>query len=428
MSSDEARSTPWASSVPVLATLFFLSGVSGLIYQVVWFRMLARAFGVTVFAVTTVLVVFMTGLALGSFAASRLSPSRPKLLTYGALEGAVAITASASTALMIKLPQMFGPMMVAFGASGAAITALRVLASAVVLLPPTFLMGATLPVLSAHVAETRGTRATESGAGLLYGVNTLGAVVGVLLSGFVLLAALGERGTILLAVALSLAVGAGSFALGARGQERPLDGRPATERSGRARRVLLVAFLSGVCALSFEVVWFRILTLLLGNSVYGFSCMLGAYLVGVGLGSVAMARWASSLANPLRALGVLELTIALASLASLEVFLLIGLGHTEPRYAYGLIWNKGDFVSLFVSSLFIVLPATLAYGAFFPVAVRLAREESQEDDALVVGRLYAATTLGNIIGSWRWHPHRSASGSTSSALPEGPGRIRHGAW
>jgi spermidine synthase len=392
-----------SATFPTLATLFFFSGVSGLVYQVVWFRMLARAFGVTVYAVTTVLVVFMAGLAIGSLCAERLVRGRSLLRAYGVLELLVGVTGAAASLVMPLLPELLATFSSWLGSTGAPFAIVRGVTSCLVLLPTTALMGATLPVLSGHVAEERDTLGSR--AGLLYGFNTLGAVVGVAFAGFVLIAALGERRTIAVAVGLNVAIGAVSLVLARRAMRpapvassAPSNATSCATSGALSRRILIVSLVSGLCALSFEVVWFRVLTVLLGNSVYAFSCMLGAYLVGIGAGSVLMARWIGRLRRPVLAFAVLELGVAALALISLRVFLSLGVGEADASYAYALIWRLSDFGRLAIDASLVVLPATFLYGAIFPVATRLVAAESDTPEA-AVGRLYGYNTIGGILGS-----------------------------
>jgi spermidine synthase len=384
-----------------LSALFFFSGVSGLVYQVVWFRMLARAFGVTVYAVTTVLVVYMGGLAIGSLVASRFGRKGALLRTYGVLEVLVGLTAALASEAMLWLPSVLRHVSVALGHGGPATTVLRIVVACLLLMPPTVLMGATLPILSGYV--TLRNDALGSHAGLLYGANTLGAVVGVLGAGFVLIAALGEKRTVFVAVVLNVAVGVLSLALARRAAPSVPAERQAGSLAEPSRAILLATFASGVAALSFEVIWFRVLTVLVGNSVYGFACMLGTYLAGVGVGSVVMARWADRLRRPWTMLGGLEIAVGLLAVLSLTAFQTLGLRTFDPRYTYGLLWGSGDFATLAVSSVVTVLPATLLYGAIFPVATRLVALSTHGSDArrpeVAIGRLYASNTLGNIVGS-----------------------------
>ena len=185
-----------------IAALFMASGAASLLYQVVWMRMLIRVFGVTTLAVSTVVAAFMGGLALGShFGGSRSRRAGAGLKLYAYLEFASAAAAAAATALMTFLPEAYARFAAeTSGPSGR--TAARLILSAFVLLPPTALMGATLPILTRFVAE----REKKSGFGLalLYGFNTLGAVVGVLFSGFVAIAVFGERSTVGLAVVVNV--------------------------------------------------------------------------------------------------------------------------------------------------------------------------------------------------------------------------------
>lgn len=386
---------------PVLVALFFLSGVSGLVYQVVWLRMLFRAFGVTVYAVSTVVAVFMGGLALGSLVAARVarrwSERHSPLRLYALLELAIGVLAAGATAAMLALPGAFETAVTAVGADSGAVPLLRLILAAVVLLPPTTCMGATLPLVSGYLTSRLGSAGKQ--AGWLYGMNTLGAVVGVMGSGFVLLATLGEIRTVAVAVACNLAVAAGGAWLDDGERVAPSDDAPTSgDGSSLTRRLLVVAFVSGACALAFEVIWARVLTVLLGNSVYGFSAMLAAYLVGIGVGSAVMARRVDRIASPLRLFGYLEIANAMLGLVSLLVFVQLALQGDQARYRYSVLWSLGDFGRLALHSVLIVLPVTLIYGAIFPLASRLVARGAP-NTASAIGRLYGYNTIGGILGS-----------------------------
>ncbi len=264
-----------------VAALFALSGAASLLYQVVWMRMLVRVFGATTPAVSVVIAVFMGGLALGSRLGGARSRRGATLRDYAALELAAAAAGVLATAAMVVLPRAYASL--AGGAAGPpARVVVRLALAALVLLPPTALMGATLPILTRFVAE----REKRAGLGLavLYGFNTLGAVVGTLSSGFVALASFGERGTVGLAVAANLACALGALRLGGTGA-KPAAAAPA--RAARGGEVFLALFaVSGFCALALEVLWSRLMILLVGSSVYAFSALLAVDLLGVGLGSL----------------------------------------------------------------------------------------------------------------------------------------------
>lgn len=393
--------------VALLGGLFFASGLAGLVYQVVWLRMLVRILGVTVFAVTTVVAVFMLGLAGGSFAVSRLLRGRRSRLfeLYGATEIVVALCAFGTTKLIGRLPDFYGGIAAGMPSAGVALMAVRVLFAAVALLPPTLLMGATLPMLAGHLGADDG--AVGKHTGLLYGLNTLGAVVGVLATGFVFIASFGEIATVLGASALNLVVGLVALVIArARRASAPLPASaepteaPAAPQPDppSARLVLAAAAVSGFSALSFEVLWSRNLNILLGNSVYGFSSMLGAYLVGIAVGSLVAARFVERLRRPVLVLAALCIAIAVASVLSLRVFAAFGAATPGQRYTYALLWRLGDFGRIALAAVVIVMPVTLLSGAIFPVASRLVAP-SATSPGEAVGRLYGFNTLGGIAGS-----------------------------
>ena len=381
-----------------LLVLFFFSGASGLVYEVVWFRMLIRTFGVTVYAVSTVLAVYMAGLAAGSLLVGRGRRSSHHLLRlYGIIELLVGASAFVSTRAMLWLPSVYHATPLALRGGAVGQTLVRITLAAAVLAIPTVLMGATLPVISSYLAARRGSLGKQ--VGFLYGANTLGAVIGVLASGFILLETLGEKGTVNVAVVVNLAVGALAWLLSRR--EAPVDAAPPAASGGvnpYARLVLAVYAISGFCALAYEVVWSRILSLLLGNSVYGFSLMLGAYLAGIALGSLILSRWADRLRRPLVVLAALEIGVSLMALASMFLVTAIGLRENQARFTYAQIAGMADFWRMTVHALVIVVPVTLILGAMFPVASRLCLR-AEETTERSIGRLYGGNTIGAILGS-----------------------------
>jgi len=188
----------------LLGLLFLLSGMTSLIYQVVWFRMLALVFGNTVAAMSTVLCVFFAGLAIGSFLFGRVADrSGRKLLLYGLLEGGIGLYA---LVFPILLSWMGGAYLSFYRSAGdsASLTLFRALTSGVLLLPPTILMGGTFPLIAKYIvgdiAEVKGS------ISILYFVNTAGAVIGTLLAGFLLIGSIGIRNTIFLTATINLLI------------------------------------------------------------------------------------------------------------------------------------------------------------------------------------------------------------------------------
>ncbi|MBM4371673.1 MAG: fused MFS/spermidine synthase, partial [Deltaproteobacteria bacterium] len=384
-----------------LLPLFFASGAAGLLYEVVWLRMLIRAFGVTVYAVTTVLAVFMGGLALGAFLGGRLAPRlRRPLLAYGLVEAGIGLSAWASTLAMRTLPELVPAIHAA--APSLPLAPVRFVLAALVLLVPTVLMGATLPVLSGLFEGRDG----ERRVGFLYAVNTGGAVLGVLASGFVLLGALGETRTVLAGVAANLGVGVAALLLCRRGGPAPASPVPAPSQSvpspvdgGPSATGLLVLYgLVGAVALGYQVVWSRLLILLVGNSVYGFSSMLAMYLVGIAAGAAVMAARLRRVRDPVPWMAGLLALGAFLSVVSLAVLTALGTAETSEAYTYSRLWSREDFLPLPLYSFVVVFPVTFCSGALFPAFVQ-AWTRSRPGLPEATGRLYGVNTVGAIAGS-----------------------------
>jgi len=382
-----------------VAGLFFLSGCASLIYQVVWMRMLIRVFGVTTLAVSTIIAVFMSGLALGAWLGGRRSGSDARgLRTYSFLELGAALAGCAGTALLLQLPEWYA----AVGGPSVFRPALRVTLSAAALLPPTMLMGATLPVLTRYVAE----REESAGIGLavLYGWNTLGAVVGVLGSGFVLLAALGEIRTVGCAVALNLVC-----ALSARLASRRFE-RTAVKEADRRRPEPLAAsegllltlfFASGFGALGLEVLWSRLIVLLVGSSVYAYSLLLACVLSGIGIGGVLSALWMKrgpSRREALSAYGGLQIGVAFSVALGLAAYQAAGLAAFQPRYVYSPFQGPVDLLFFLRDCAMVSFVPSLLMGLSFPLAGPLLAR-GNADAGRAAGRAFAVNTIGGVLGS-----------------------------
>lgn len=359
----------WAS------LMMLLSGAGALAYEVVWLRQLTRAFGITVHAVSAVVALYMGGLALGAALASRLFPEgRPgkfaPIRAYAALEAAAAASAIAATWAMGRLPEWVAR----FGGEEPLAVGWRVLLAAPAMLPPTILLGATLPVLCRHIRR----------AGWLYAANTLGAVLGLAAAGFWTLGEWGEWGTVKAAVALNL--GASLLALAVSRRPAPPQ---APEAENRSRAILPFYALSGFCALGCEVLWSRQMIPILGNSSYAFSMVLAALLAGIAAGSAFGASW-SRRAKPWPAFGALQLGLAGSILLSLYTFHRFGLALDDPAFLYFPLRRASDVARLALEAAVVVGPPALILGILFPITVAT---------GAAVGEVYAANTLGGIAGS-----------------------------
>jgi spermidine synthase len=385
------------SSFPLLLLCFFLSGLAGLVYETAWTREFAFVFGTSNLAVATVLAAYMAGLAAGAGLAARFAHRvRRPVLAYGLLELGIGLAAlavplaiHASRALYVVL---FGGQEGLPGAGGVPTALFYLICSFLILMVPTAMMGATLPLLARHAVR----REEEIGAriGLLYASNTAGAVAGTVLAAFLLLPALGLRQTIWIAALVNGAVFLAAWAL-AR-SARPVAvaaterGRPSPQRTPW---ILPLIFGSGVVSFSYEVLWVRLLEHVLGGSVYAFATMLASFLMGIALGSALASRLGTTPRRAALGFAIAQLCIAAFSLAAF-----LGVGWI-PELTAGL--RQGGHSKLLgdtAASMLTLFPAALCIGATFPFAVRvLARRE--EDAGPASARVYAANTLGSVVGA-----------------------------
>src|SRR4029453_23141 len=301
-----------------LGIFFFLSGATALFYEILWMRQLILVFGSTTYAVSAVLSAYMMGLALGSFAFGRAADRAVNLVrAYGWLEIGIGLYAVVAPLLLRAVAPMSGRIWGDAPSPGALGVLARFAGSLVILLPPTFLMGGTLPVLSRVFASPG--RAHAGPVGRLYAINTFGAVAGTFLAGFVLLPVLGAQRATLLAAGVNVALGTAAILL-SRGVwpspslssrvQAPLrkesaslasepagsgdaPSEPAPAPAPSRPLVLLVFALSGFAAMLYEVGWTRALALTIGSSVYGFTLMLIAFLAGLAAGAALFARVSS---------------------------------------------------------------------------------------------------------------------------------------
>lgn len=341
-------------------------------------RQLIPVVGAAIHAVSTVLAAFMTGLALGSWLGGRWvdKVERSPLRAYAVLEFLIGVSA-------VGISLCF-PILSAAGE-------FRLVPAFVLLLVPTFMMGATLPILSKLVSDAYDSVGEH--VGTLYSANTSGAVLGVVLGGFILIPRLGLRNTLWVGVALNLLVAL----VCALVPDHKVETQPA-EESEAVKRPLAVALFtcSGFLALAFEVVWTRTLASFLGTSVYAFSVMLLVFLAGIALGSGLMSQFSDGLKNPYRTLGFLLTGVGLFGLVARQAVTVL------PKIMFGLGEHLNSFGTYLVFQVIlaslVLLPQTLLFGAVFPVVARIV-SPSLEKLGQAVGDAYFANTCGSICGS-----------------------------
>lgn len=385
----------------LLAFVFLLSGAASLIDQVVWLRYLSLVFGNTTWAAATLLAVFMGGLGLGALLFGRRADriARP-LLLYAILELAIGLFALASPTVLGWIDAPYIAIYRGFGNSPALFALCRTLLAALFLLPPTLLMGGTLPlILRATVQARDRVGATSS---LFYGVNTVGAVLGTAFAGFYSIWRFGLFASLAIAALLNLVAALGSLVVARRSRSERVDpaltprGPPSS--NARVSWLLALFFAMGATSLGYEVLWTRILLFHLGSSVYAYSIMLLLVLVGIGLGSLLATSWADRVSSPLAALAWIELGIALWMPVQILLFqqldlLLLSAAELLPPTSFGR-YSVGQLLAV----LPLLAPPTLMMGVSFPLAVR-ALHRHLDRLGHDVGSVYGANTLGAVAGS-----------------------------
>jgi spermidine synthase len=419
-SDNKATSFPRYSNntLKLIAYCFVLSGATGLIYEVLWMRMLGLVFGATTLAVSTVLAAFMGGLALGSALSGRLAARvmRP-VRAYGLLEIGIALYALAVPFLFALVDNLYAILWQQFHPSFFVFSLLRFLLSCLMLLIPTTLMGATLPLLAAALIH----RQVQSSISItsLYTRNLVGAIGGSIAAGFFLLPFLGVRSTIYVASLINMIIGllaivsdrrAGSIVVTdnlsdqASAGDAVTETRPALAGSlssdvGETRFWLFCAFVSGFVTISTQVAWTRMLTMIIGSSTYGFSIAVALFLLGLSAGAYTITRL--NLGGKLRRtlfkveiFTALSLVFSLAMVNRIPSFLIsAGLELKIDSWAGLLI------LQIISVALLILLPAFLM-GTVMPLVLVWAGANSGDASVRLVGRSYAVNTIGAIVGAF----------------------------
>lgn len=383
---------------PAVIGIFILSGAAGLVYEIVWSRQLVLVFGNTTQAVSAILTGFFGGMAIGAAIGGRIADRvRSPLRLYGVLEIALVIVVLVTPLTFELIHEAYRGIYPSL--EGSPFLALARLVLAVLALSPaTIMMGATFPALVRHF-----TRTDELGQafGRLYSANTLGAVAGTLIAGIALIELFGLSGALRIGAACSGI--AGIVALWLARRDRPAG--PAT-RGPLADRVspaasrgwtdlpwlpLVVAFISGLTSLGYQVTWTRLLASGTGGLTYVFTVILALFLIGIALGATIFGSIRSRIADPLRLLGWTQFAVAILAVAGLVLVI------SQPRE----LDPSQPFVSigaLFGSAILVVLPVTVVMGLAFPTASELLRGERARAGS-ASGALLAANTTGAILGS-----------------------------
>jgi len=374
---------PKGKFLPALLLLFVGSGCAALIYEVIWFQLLQLVIGATAISLGILLATFMGGMCAGSLLLGRFVPvGRHPLRVYAQLELGIG---AFGLLILFAVPALGSP-------------------AVVLLLPPTLLMGATLPAVARWVENTP---QGISWLGFFYGGNIAGAVAGSLVAGFYLLRLHDMATATYVAAAINATMAALAFVLASRtryrGSEAPANETKATRAqttkvraTGTPLPVYIAIGLSGLAALGAEVIWTRILSLLLGGTVYTFSLIAAAFLFGLGIGSAAGAWLARESPRPGMLLAGCQIGVAIAvAWGAALINRAFPYWPIDPALAAGPWFNfQIDLLRAFVA----VVPAACFWGASFPLALAAAGPRTG-DQARLVGAVYAANTIGAVVGA-----------------------------
>lgn len=399
--------------------LFFLfSGISALIYEVVWLRMFGLVMGNTTYSMTTVLVAFMGGLGLGGIVGGKIATrlKRPGRV-YGIMEIGIAIYCIAVPFLIESFSPAFGWTYRTFTDSFMTQSLIRFGIGTFILIIPTALMGATLPILSSCVARSSETMGRQMG--LLWATNTFGALIGSLISAFWLIPGYGLFASIEIAAALNLLAGVGAIAIDRMGKqtkeektteiiepaiseacqeaEEPVE---TLEVKTSERSIVLIAYgLSGFSAFVYQIAWMRFFSIQIGSTTYAFAMIVGVFILGLAIGGAILSPIVDRARGRLiPLLAVIELGIAISSILGLRYF------ENVPVWIVRIVsWYHGQFFAIYAMEFmilfkYLIIP-TLLMGAAYPLVVRVATG-SIRDVGPGVGATYASNTIGSIIGAF----------------------------
>lgn len=394
-----------AAHFGAILLFFFVSGACALLYQVVWTRKLVLLFGTTSYAVSTVLAIIFLGLGVGSLLGGRLSDGRWRpLRVYGVFELIIGLWAALFIVFMAWGESAVVAILQATQSSWFAGIVLRAALAGLLLLVPVTLMGATLPLIAKYVTGEMSLRGRR--IGVLYSVNTFGAVAGAMAAGFWLVPEAGYTLTTFVGAAANAGVGIVAIALSLRTEKReprvalPDDASVAPSAAGTRNAFALAATafaVSGFCAIALEVFWTRLLVLVFAGTTYAYTTMLASMLCGIALGSAAMAPFADRRKHPAAAFGFVLMLNGAACVFMLGLIAALPARYESWAASVRYAWPDVQ-IALFAASFLCLLPATALFGMGFPLAVRAAtagRARLGRD----IGRLYGANTFAGVAGA-----------------------------
>jgi len=380
--------------------LFFLSGFCALVYEVAWSRMLVLVMGNTVYAATTILSVFMAGLSLGGLYWGKYvdRKSRNPLVLYGRLEAGAGIAALIVSWIIWRVVPLGALLPPTSGPGNFVQILIRFLICFSLLFIPTFLIGGTFAAIGKYIISDI-KLFTQKTAGL-YGINTAGSFLGAFLTGFFLIKALGNNGSILTAASLNCLSGLAAIKLSKskntvlepasepkKRKKRKVEGKAAKSEAGTANLILLCLMISGFCSIAYQIIWTRILLLVIDNSVYSFTIILMAFLAGIALGSILLNRITRMISSPVLFFAIVEICIGVTA------FLFPYSVHLKSK-----IGPDVHYYSFLLSTLpFIILIPTIFMGMAFPLGAQIYQRHKKQIGTSL-GNVYFINTAGCVLG------------------------------
>ena len=400
--------------LPLLTLVFVISGAAGLIYESIWSRYLSLLVGHSAYAQIIVLVIFLGGMSLGAVVVGQRSERlRQPLLTYAAVEAAVGVIGLLFNYIYLDVSDLAYDRIFPALAGGGLLIAVKWLLAGLLILPQSILLGTTFPLMSAGVIRfVRG----QSGRvlGLLYFANSLGAAIGVLLAGFVLLARVGLPGTLVTAAILNFLAAAATVVgvrlpkLAALGASFAIDPvvSPTSGDTGPAsvipvKVLLVVSFATAVASFIYEIAWIRMLSLVLGSATHSFELMLSAFILGLACGAFWIRSRADRIANPIAVLGLVQWVMGTLAIATLPLYVasfswVAVLLDTFKQSDHG---YEGFLYARYAICLLVMLPATFCAGITLPLITKiLIGGPGRVGGERAIGAVYGLNTLGSIAG------------------------------
>jgi predicted membrane-bound spermidine synthase len=382
--------------------VFAISGFSGLIYESIWTHYLKLFLGHAAYAQSLVLVIFMGGMALGSWLASRFSTRRKSpLLVYAGIELIVGVLALLFHDVFTALIEVFYTSILPSIGSPLAGVVLKWLAASILIVPQSILLGMTFPMMSAGIIR-RFPKTPGGSLAMLYFTNSIGAAIGVLVSGFWLINLVGLPGTILTAGLLNIALALIVFLLVRLDPSRsqvPIQSHNAVAKSSSLKQLfLLAAFVTGAASFIYEISWIRMLSLVLGATTHSFELMLSAFITGLAFGGLWIKRRIDRIESPVRFSGYVQLVMGVLALLTIPVYvnsfewmswLIQALDNSDEAYV-------GYSIVSHVIALGVMVPTTFMAGMTLPLFTYVLIRQGYGESS--IGQVYSVNTAGAIVG------------------------------